>query len=198
MTQIRIRLCASAAGLAAAGLFATGCAGGDDGGGADPAGAAPAAAGSAAAPAPAGKLIDATSPDGHPLREVPRETAPAVRLEVTPDSESGWNVQVKTERYRWAPGKAGQQAAGGEGHAHLYLDGERIARLYGEWFHVPADAVPDGPHELSAILTASDHSAWAADGRPIEDAVRVTGRAADAGGGEHSGQDGGHAGHGGA
>lgn len=177
MTNIRIRLCAPATALAVAGLLASGCSGGGGNEGAAEAGALP-----AAGEPPAGRLIEATAPDGHALREVREGTAPAVRLEATRDAESGWNLHLVTEAYRFVPERAGQQARGGEGHAHLYLDDERIARVYGPWFHVPADAVPDGPHELS-VITAHDHTAWATEGRPVQDTAEVTGRPADAGGG---------------
>ncbi len=118
----------------------------------------------------------------HSLREVPDgQTAPSVRLEVSQDSMSGWNVHVITEDYELTPENAGSKPRAGEGHAHLYVDGKKVHRVYGHWFHLPADAVPRGSHVLSVTLNANDHSVWAEDGKPIKDAVRIssTGAAGD-------------------
>lgn len=94
--------------------------------------------------------------------------AAAVRLQVQKDSKSGWNLHVITERFRFAPERAGQQARPQEGHAHLYLDGTKIARLYGPWYHLAPSAVPRGEHTLTVSLTANDHTAWAVNGKPIQ------------------------------
>lgn len=125
--------------------------------------------------ASAGRLLPATSPDGHRLREVPASEAPTVRLQVREDPASGWNLHVITERFRFAPERTGQQARPQEGHAHLYLDGEKIARLYGPWYHLAPSAVPHGEHTLTVSLTANDHTAWAVNGEPIQATATITG-----------------------
>lgn len=125
--------------------------------------------------ASAGRLLSATSPDGHRLREVPASEAPTVRLQVQKDSKSGWNLHVITERFRFAPERAGQQARPQEGHAHLYLDGAKIARLYGPWYHLDLFTVPHGEHTLTVSLTANDHTAWAVNGKTIQATASVTG-----------------------
>lgn len=126
-----------------------------------------------------GQLLDKTSADGHQLREVPADEAPRVRLEVAEDSDSGWNVHLDTEGFAFAPERVGEAARPGEGHAHLYLDGEKIARLYGAWYYLSASAVPSGEHELRISLNANDHTTWAVDGKPVSDTARIvsTGKA---------------------
>lgn len=106
----------------------------------------------------AGKLIEARSPDGHQLREIPAEEAPTIRLAVTDDSASGWNVHVVTEGFRFTPENTGGEARGGEGHAHLYVDGKKIARLYGPWYHLSPSAVPEGEHTLTVSVNADRKS----------------------------------------
>ena len=52
----------------------------------------------------------------------------------------------------------------GEGHAHLYLDGQKIARVYGEWYHLPK---LEGDHELRVTLNTNDHQDYAVKGEVV-------------------------------
>ncbi|MFH7596097.1 hypothetical protein WDV06_13470 [Streptomyces racemochromogenes] len=122
----------------------------------------------------AGTLLDTRDGSGHRLREVPAQGAPQVRLTVRPDSEDGWNLQLAVTGFRFTPDSTGGAALPGAGHAHLELDGRKLARLYGPWFHLPAAQVPEGPHTLTARLYADDHTAWAVAGKPVEATVQLT------------------------
>lgn len=115
-----------------------------------------------------GEVLEETAPDGHPLREIPAEEAPSLELEAEPDDHGGWNIHLVTEGFEFTPEETGGSARGGQGHAHLYVDGEKFARLYGPWFHLPQDAAGDGESTLTATLNANDHTTWAVDGAPLE------------------------------
>ncbi|MFJ7268506.1 hypothetical protein ACIQV3_18005 [Streptomyces sp. NPDC099050] len=115
-----------------------------------------------------GTLLTADDGAGHRLREVPAEGAPEVRLTARPDSEDGWNLQLAVKNFHFTPDSTGGAALPGAGHAHLELDGRKLARLYGPWFHLPAAQVPEGTHTLTVRLYADDHTAWAVAGKPIE------------------------------
>jgi hypothetical protein len=41
------------------------------------------------------------------------------------------------------------------GHAHLYVDGQKIARLYGNWFHI--SELPKDAKSLEIILNSNNH-----------------------------------------
>lgn len=131
-----------------------------------------------------GTLLRATDATGHRLREVPAQGAPEVQLTLRPDSEDGWNLQLAVKNYRFTPDSTGGAALPGAGHAHLELDGRKLARLYGPWFHLPAAQVPEGTHTLTVRLYADDHTAWAVSGKPVEGAAQLTATA--------PGQPGGH------
>ncbi|MEV0923958.1 hypothetical protein AB0I99_02275 [Streptomyces spongiicola] len=126
---------------------------------------------------PAGTLL----PGGHGehphdrLRQVPARDAPTVTLTVRPDAEDGWNVRLAVGRFRFTPDSVGGAAVLGTGHAHLLLDGAKIARVYGGSYHLPAERIPAGGGTLTARLVADDHTAWAVEGRPVEDTVRLSG-----------------------
>lgn len=121
-----------------------------------------------------GTLLAADDGAGHRLREVPAEGAPEVRLTARPDSQDGWNLQLAVKNFRFTPDSTGGAALPGAGHAHLELDGHKLARLYGPWFHLPAAQVPEGTHTLTVRLYADDHTAWAVSGKPVEGATQLT------------------------
>ncbi|MFE2285986.1 cupredoxin domain-containing protein [Streptomyces sp. NPDC059443] len=121
-----------------------------------------------------GTLLTTDDGAGHRLREVPAEGAPEVQLTARPDSEDGWNLQVTVKNFRFTPDSVGGAALPGAGHAHLELDGHKLARLYGPWFHLPAAQVPEGAHTLTVRLYADDHTAWAVAGKPVEGTLQLT------------------------
>ncbi len=135
-----------------------------------------------------GTLLATADAAGHKLREVPAEGAPEVRLALRPDSEDGWNLQLSVKNFRFTPDSTGGAALPGAGHAHLELDGRKIARLYGPWFHLPAAQVPEGAHTLTVRLYADDHTAWAVSGKPVEGAAQLTAPAPGTPGGHSHGE----------
>ena len=87
------------------------------------------------------------------LPETPE--APKLEISVSADPESGWNLNVRTENFRFAPENASKAHVQGEGHAHVYVNGAKIARLYGAWLHIPE--LPQGMNAISVTLNTNDH-----------------------------------------
>ncbi len=103
---------------------------------------------------------------GHGLMEVPRnQPIPTVSLIVTPDPVNGWNVQAQVTHFQFAPDQAGKANRPGEGHAHLYVNGQKVARLYGSWFHL--ETLPAGRNEITITLNANNHQTLAHQGKAI-------------------------------
>ncbi len=102
---------------------------------------------------------------------------PTVSVKLSPDPMSGWNLHVTTENFRFAPEQASRAHRPGEGHAHIYVDGMKIARLYGPWFHI--GKMPSGARQVLITLNTNDHRHYAAAGKPIQASVPV--KAASAG-----------------
>ena len=93
-------------------------------------------------------------------------SAPSLELEVRADLHSGWNAQLIIQNFAFSPEKTNQKVKAGEGHAHLYINGKKLARVYGKWFHIPN--LPKGNHKIRATLNANNHQTLAIDGKPIE------------------------------
>ncbi len=103
------------------------------------------------------------------LFEVPEGiVAPTVDLVIHKDPKAGYNAQIVTTNFRFAPEKASTEPQVGEGHAHIYVDGRKINRVYGEWYHL-GDIGEVGEHEIHVELSANDHSSYAQNGEVIED-----------------------------
>lgn len=113
-----------------------------------------------------------THSHGEPLEVSGWDPVPTVTLSVTPDAVSGFNIHVEVTGLRFAPEHASGAHVDGEGHAHLYVDGVKVARLYGPWFHLgPLDP---GTHVIEVRLSSNDHRDLVADGEPVADTVEVT------------------------
>lgn len=95
----------------------------------------------------------------------PGADAPRLEIELTPDPVSGWNLQLITGGFRFSPDNANGPHVPGEGHAHVYVNGAKIARLYGPWMHL--DNLPDGPATIRVTLNANDHRALAIGQEPV-------------------------------
>ena len=116
---------------------------------------------------------------GHPgVIEVASATAPGLQLEVTKDPVSGWRVYAPTTNFVLAPERASTPHIDGEGHMHLSIDGQKVTRLYGPWWHIAE--LTEGDHEVTVSLNANDHSAYVMDGMPIFASVTLTVAAEDA------------------
>lgn len=84
--------------------------------------------------------------------------APELSLAISKDPKSGYNLQLNTKNFTFAPQNASREHKEGEGHAHVYVDGEKVARLYGEWAHLE---LTEGEHKVEVTLNANDHREYA-------------------------------------
>lgn len=108
---------------------------------------------------------------GEPLVLSDDETAPSLEIAVTKDPVSGWNLEVTTTHFVFQAEKAGLEHVQGEGHAHVYVNGEKLARVYGNWFHI--ETLPHGRNEVEVTLNANDHRAFVVGGVPVSASVIV-------------------------
>jgi len=107
----------------------------------------------------------------HDFHEVTGEV-PTLELAVYEDPKSGYNIQLITSNYRFAPENASTQYVDGEGHAHIYLNGRRINRMYGPWYHI--SEIPSGDNVIRVTLSGNDHSELTFNGEPIAREVTVS------------------------
>ena len=94
------------------------------------------------------------------IHEVQKGEAPTISLDVKKDPTGGFNVQVLTTNFSWTPEKASGKHIEGQGHAHVYLAGQKIIRLYNNWFHLNTFqfSTTSGEQLLRVELVGNDHA----------------------------------------
>lgn len=93
------------------------------------------------------------------------EEPPGVELVIHEDPITGWNIEVLTDGFRFAPDAVGAENRPGEGHAHLSLNGEKVDRVYGPW-HYLGELKP-GKYEVAVTLYSNDHREYRFRGEPV-------------------------------
>jgi hypothetical protein len=103
------------------------------------------------------------------VHEITQATAPKAILDIQKDPTGGFNVQVVTTNFVWRPEMASMKHVPGEGHAHVYLDGRKIMRIYNEWFHLNTYqfSTKAGEQLLSIEFVGNDHSPYTVQGLPV-------------------------------
>ena len=66
-----------------------------------------------------------------------------------------------------------------EGHAHLYVNGVKVARMYSPWHHLSTRLLREGINRLEVEFSTNDHSIWGIAGMPIGADVLIDTRVTD-------------------
>lgn len=98
--------------------------------------------------------------------EVDAATAPTVAMMVSADPMAGHNLHIMAENFKFAPQRASMDHVPGEGHAHVYVNGVKLARVYGAWMHL--DKLPKGEVTIEVSLNANNHQPFSVDGTPVK------------------------------
>ena len=116
------------------------------------------------------------------------ETPVSVAITAEPDAHGGIDVQIATEGFRFAPELVDQAHAPSAGHAHIYVDGVKLGRVFENQYHI--EELAPGEREIRVSLNTNDHSDLVYNGEKVESTVTVTvpdvGQASGTGQPEHS------------
>ena len=92
------------------------------------------------------------------------ENAPTVTsLSVWQDPDKGWNLSFATDNFTFTPDYVGGEHVANEGHAHLYVNGEKLARLYSTDYHI--ESLPQGENTIRVSLNTNKHDEYVVDGQ---------------------------------
>jgi len=97
------------------------------------------------------------------------ENAPTLAIALHQDPMAGWNLEVITTNFRFAPEHASMDNVDGEGHAHVYINGEKLGRLYSSWMHI--GALPKGEVTVTVSLNANNHSPLSVGDIPLSGSI---------------------------
>ena len=103
--------------------------------------------------------------DHSELLVVSDETAPTIRFTMNPDLSGGWYVAIETANFAFAPELADHDHVDGLGHAHIYVDGDKISRVYAPAFYL--GPLHEGVRVVDVTLNSNDHRVYAAESGAI-------------------------------
>ncbi len=101
--------------------------------------------------------------------------APGLIVEAFADPGDGYNLNLIVKNFAFSPERTGQAAEAVEGHAHLYVNGTKIGRVYGPWVHLPDKFLAPGANEVRVSLNDNTHRAWSVGGAPVEARLTLQG-----------------------
>ena len=110
--------------------------------------------------------------EDHHAKTIEGPPGMSVSVSATPDNESGANLSIGTTGLTFAPDKVDQPHVPGEGHAHVYVDGVKLGRVFAN-DHYISDMDP-GERTIRITLNANSHEQFAIDGQPVEATTIVT------------------------
>ncbi|WP_139184838.1 hypothetical protein [Virgibacillus subterraneus] len=118
-------------------------------------------------------LINSEGHITHKPVEIPEGyTVPSVEVKVSQDRPNTWLLHLKTKHFTFAPDKVGSDIPSyNEGHVHLYINGEKINRLYGNYFNL--GDLEEGKTKIRVSLHSNNHGALVYKGKPIENSEIV-------------------------
>lgn len=104
-----------------------------------------------------------TDTHSHSSFEVAASQAPSIsNLRVVKDKKSGWNLSFDVAAFVFDPANASNVHVGGHGHAHLYIDGKKVTRLYASDHYI--NELEAGTHTFKVTLNTNDHQEYVVDG----------------------------------
>lgn len=117
------------------------------------------------------RVAGAAAMDHGAMREVGGEIpAPRLDLAVRRDGD-GWVVRIETGAFALTQDGVDGPHRPGQGHAHLYLDGLKLQRMYTTEARI--GALPPGSYRVRVTLNGNDHSALALNGAPLSAVARI-------------------------
>ena len=92
--------------------------------------------------------------------------SPAIDLAREPSvDKQGFEVAITVDNFAFIRVDDSAAHVDGQGHAHIYLNGVKLGRLYEERFEV--GALGPGAYVLSVVLNANDHRPYVSNGAPV-------------------------------
>lgn len=115
-----------------------------------------------------------------PIAVPSRSIKPALSLVLNKDAMSGYNLHLKIQSYNLIPPPNGVKSMDDfmsvsidkktgyvEGHAHLYINGIKIQRVYGVDIHLPAEHFKEGINTVSVTLNNHSHMYWTINDKKV-------------------------------
>lgn len=97
---------------------------------------------------------------------------PTVELDISAGAEGAWDVAVRTGNFTFDPDTEDMAHAAGHGHAHLYLEGIKVGRMYSRTAEI--GALPPGRYTVTVTLNSNTHVAYRDRDGPVAAEAAIT------------------------
>ncbi|MGK7912219.1 MAG: hypothetical protein AB4050_12190 [Synechococcus sp.] len=97
---------------------------------------------------------------------------PAVAVVVHEDAVNGWNLELQLDNFEFSPATINEPGAQNEGHAHLYINGEKVTRLYSNWYYL--EDLEAGENTILVTLNTNTHEDLTVNGEVISASTIVS------------------------
>ena len=111
----------------------------------------------------------------HSVKVIPSgyKNPPGVKIRLVRDAHTrgALNLFLDLENFRFAPEEVNKSSRINEGHAHLYLNGKKLTRLYAASYFM--DKLPKGDLEIRVTLNTNMHEDLSYKGKLVQDVVAL-------------------------
>lgn len=87
------------------------------------------------------------------------------KIDLIRENLDSYNLLVEIDNWTFTPESTGQPTVANEGHGHVFVDGQKVGRLYSNWLHL-GDLEP-GRHVILVTLNGNDHRQFVVNGEVI-------------------------------
>lgn len=121
----------------------------------------------------------------HPAMPLPEGAlVPEIRFEILPDMMDGYNLLIETKNFApeipAASAAASSPEEGGlrmRGHIHLYVNGQKKMRIYGDKTHLPVEWLNPGINSITLSVNNHMHGTFTYLDREIQSTIVIDGNA---------------------
>ena len=106
----------------------------------------------------------------HKMVMIPSDAiTPNLSMELFRDSKSGFNLHINTRHFSIEPPEfsGGEEKGVLDGHAHLFINGKKITRVYGSYVHLPEKLFRTGVNQVMVSLNNHQHDTWTQGGKMV-------------------------------
>jgi len=112
----------------------------------------------------------------HKEIEIPaNKTVPKIHAQLYKDERDGFNLHINLINYEIEAPEFATTTAQNilEGHAHLFINGVKIGRLYSPYNHLKADLFNEGINMVTVTLNSHQHDTWTYKNRPLTSSITI-------------------------
>ena len=104
--------------------------------------------------------------DGFEISNLKGSEIPGIDGWIKQDSTGSWMLKIITKNFTFEPEKLGlDEQRINEGHAHLYINGEKKSRIYGPYYDM--GTLKPGIYEVKVTLNTNNHKRLMYNGKEI-------------------------------